>query len=100
MSDDVFILGAFSTPAGRFFGQSPKELVRAAYLGVLGDARIDGGAIGHIWFSNMLLDFWGQPNVKGQVCLLPPLSPTRFARGASRGTFGERVLIWDFGFSR
>lgn len=71
MSDDVFILGAFSTPAGRFFEQSPKQLVRAAYLGVLGDARIDGGAIGHIWFSNMLLDFWGQPNVKGQVCLLP-----------------------------
>jgi acetyl-CoA acetyltransferase len=69
--DDVFIIGIHSTPTGRFFDQSPKDLVRAAYLGVLEDAQIDGNAIGHIWFSNMLLDFWGQPNVKGQVCLLP-----------------------------
>jgi acetyl-CoA acyltransferase len=71
MRDDVFILGAYSTPAGRFFERSPKDLVREAYLGALQDAGIDGGAIGHVWFSNMMLDFWGQPNVKGQVCLLP-----------------------------
>jgi acetyl-CoA acetyltransferase len=69
--DDVFIIGIHSTPAGRFFDQSPKDLVRSAYLGVLRDAQIDGSAIGHIWFSNMMLDFWGQPNVKGQVCFLP-----------------------------
>jgi acetyl-CoA acetyltransferase len=68
---DVYILGIHSTPAGRFPEKSPKDLVRAAYLGALEDARIDGGAIGHAWFSNMMLDFWGQPNVKGQVCLLP-----------------------------
>ena len=71
MDNDAFILGAFSTPVGRFFEKSPRDLVRAAYLGVLEDAKMDGGAIGHIWFSNMVLDFWGQPNVKGQVCLLP-----------------------------
>jgi acetyl-CoA acetyltransferase len=69
--EDVFIVGIFSTPAGRFFEKSPKELVRTAYLGALQDAKIDGKAIGHIWFSNMMLDFWGQPNVKGQVCLMP-----------------------------
>ncbi len=71
MNDDVFIVGIFSTPAGRCFEQSPKDLVRAAYLGVLADARVDGGEIGHVWFSNMMLDFWGQPNIKGQVCLQP-----------------------------
>jgi len=71
MIEDVFILGIYSTPAGRFPERSPKDLVREAYLGVLEDAGIDGSAIGHVWFSNMMLDFWGQPNVKGQVCLLP-----------------------------
>jgi acetyl-CoA acetyltransferase len=69
--DDVFIVGIYSTPVGRFFEKSPKELVREAYLRALKDAHLDGGAIGHIWFSNMMLDFWGQPNVKGQVCLMP-----------------------------
>jgi len=69
--DDVFIVGAYGTPTGRFFERSPKDLVREAYLGVLKDAHVEGDAIGHVWFSNMMLDFCGQPNVKGQVCLLP-----------------------------
>jgi len=73
MVEDVFILGIYSTPAGRFLERSPKDLVRDAYLGALKDAGVDGRAIGHVWFSNMMLDFWGQPNVKGQVCLLPLL---------------------------
>jgi acetyl-CoA acetyltransferase len=71
MKDDVFIVGIYSTPVDRFFELSPKDLVRSAYLGALADARLEGDAIGHIWFSNMMLDFWGQPNVRGQVCLLP-----------------------------
>lgn len=71
MIEDVFILGIYSTPAGRFFERSPKDLTREAYLGALKDAKIDGRDIGHVSFSNMMLDFWGQPNVKGQVCLLP-----------------------------
>ncbi len=71
MPDDVFIIASYSTAAGRFLDLSPKDLVRLAYAGVLADARLDGSAIGHIWFSNMMLDFWGQPNVRGQVCLMP-----------------------------
>jgi len=71
MAGSVFIIGSYSTPAGRFAELSPKDLARAAYAGVLADARIEGDAIGHVWFSNMMLDFWGQPNVRGQVCLLP-----------------------------
>lgn len=71
MPDDVFIIASYSTAAGRFLDLSPKDLVRLAYAAVLADARLDGSAIGHIWFSNMMLDFWGQPNVRGQVCLMP-----------------------------
>ncbi len=71
VTEDVFILGSYSTPAGRFPDKSPKDLVRDAFAGVLEDAGVDGGAIGHVWFSSMMLDFWGQPNVQGQVCLLP-----------------------------
>jgi hypothetical protein len=59
MIDDVFIIGVYSTAAGRFADRGPKDLVRDAYVGVLADARLDPGAIGHVWFSNMLLDFWG-----------------------------------------
>jgi len=69
--EDVYIIGIYSTPAGKFYERSPKELVRDACLGVLKDSTLDGRDIGHIWFSNMMLDFWGQPNVKGQVCLMP-----------------------------
>jgi acetyl-CoA acyltransferase len=68
---EVFIIGSFSTAVGRFPNKTPKELTREACLGVLHDSGIDPKLIGHVWFSNMLLDFWGQPNVKGQVCLLP-----------------------------
>ena len=68
---EVYIIGSFSTVAGKFPDLTPKDLTRKAYLGVLQDAGINPEAIGHVWFSNMFLDFWGQPNVKGQVCLLP-----------------------------
>jgi acetyl-CoA acyltransferase len=71
LTSDVYVVGIFSTPAGRFPEKSPKDLVRYAYLGALADAGIDGAAIGHVWFSNMMLDFWGQPNVQGQVCMMP-----------------------------
>lgn len=81
--DDVFIVGAYSTAAGRFYERSPKDLVREAYLGVLKDAGLDGGAIGHVWFSNMMLDFWGQPNVRGQVCVLPLVEEGLLPRGVA-----------------
>lgn len=68
---EVFIIGSFSTATGRFPDRTPKELTRQAYLGVLRDSGIDPEVIGHVWFSNMFLDFWGQPNVRGQACLLP-----------------------------
>ncbi len=71
MPEDVFIVGIYSTPAGEFPELSPKSLVRAAYAGALADARVDGANIGQVWFSNMMLDFWGQHNVRGQVCLMP-----------------------------
>lgn len=71
MREEVFIIGIYSTPAGEFPELSPKSLVRAAYAGALADARIDGANIGQVWFSNMMLDFWGQHSVKGQVCLMP-----------------------------
>lgn len=62
---EVFIIGSFSTAVGRFPNKTPKELTRDAYLGVPHDSGIDPKLIGHVWFSNMLLDFLGQPSVKG-----------------------------------
>ena len=97
--DDVCIVGIYSTPVGRFFGKSPKELVREAYLGALQDARLDGSAIGHIWFSNMMLDFWGQPNVKGTIVTLRPgmsyqVSYGRSSHRSSTKT-GAKLFIVD-----
>jgi acetyl-CoA acetyltransferase len=72
MRGSVFIIGSFATPVGRFADRSPQDLTRAAVAGTLADAGVgDGGAIGHIWFSNMLLDYWGQSSIKGQICLAP-----------------------------
>ena len=66
MSNDVFIIGAFSTTFGKKLEQSYKALVREAYLGVLGDSglpvaiepsRGDRSAhdISAAWFSNTTL---------------------------------------------
>jgi hypothetical protein len=52
MVEDVFILGSFSTPAGRFLERSPKALVREAGALQVANARIGlaengGGLIGN-----------------------------------------------------
>ncbi|MCX7171847.1 MAG: thiolase family protein [Proteobacteria bacterium] len=67
--EDVFVIGIHGTPTGRFANKGLKQLVREAYLGVLADGKLETtAAIGGIWFSNLLMDYWGQPYVKGQVC--------------------------------
>ena len=99
MAGDVFILGIYSTPAGRFPELSPKELARRAYLGALEDAHIDSSAIGHAWFSNMLLDFWGQPNVKGQVCLLPLIEERLLPSGIAISNVEAACASASFAFN-
>ena len=81
---EAFILGAYSTAVGRFPEKGPKELTRDAYLGVLADARLDDpDVIESAWFGNLMMDYWGQPYVKGQLCMSPLMSEGLFPRGVA-----------------
>lgn len=69
---DVYLLGVGATAVGRFFDRSFEELVREAVLDALADAGMsDGEEIGSVWFSNVLMDYFGQPAGKGAACLTP-----------------------------
>ncbi|KKW63315.1 hypothetical protein AAV95_17740 [Mycolicibacterium elephantis] len=80
---DSYILGIYATSVGKFIDESPKDLTREAYLGVLADARLDDpDVIGAAWFSNMLMANQGQPYLKGQLCMTPLVNDRLFPRGA------------------
>ncbi len=69
---DVYVVGAFSTPFGRFPDKSYKELTRETYLGALADVGLaDGEGIGMAWFSNCGMWVDGQACIRGQVCFTP-----------------------------
>lgn len=69
---DVFILGIYGTSVGRFPDLDPKTLTRLAYVGAMEDAGLeDRSAIGGVWYGNMMMDYWGQPYTKGQLCMAP-----------------------------
>ena len=69
---DVYILGIHATPVGRYAGREFSDLLRETYLGVLADAGLENGHdVGHVWFSNYMMDYWGQPYIRGQVCMRP-----------------------------
>lgn len=68
----VYVLGSFTTPFQKWPDKSLKDLTREAYLGALGDAGAVGGDdIQAAWFGNCLMDYWGQPMTRGNVCFIP-----------------------------
>jgi acetyl-CoA acetyltransferase len=78
------VLGVAGTPAGRQPERSFSDLVREAYLGALADAGMaDGSALTHAWFSNLLMDFWGQSAGKGHAALTPLIREGVFPAGVS-----------------
>ncbi len=69
---DVHILGSATTPFKRWPEKTHFDLTREAVLAVLRDAGLDdGAAIGSVHFGNCALHLFGQPNIRGQVALLP-----------------------------
>jgi acetyl-CoA acetyltransferase len=76
---DVHVLGTATTPFQRWPDTSHLELTRQAVLAVLTDAGLDeGSAIGSVHFGNCALHLFGQPNIRGQVALLPLIQEGRF----------------------
>lgn len=70
-ADDVFILGIGTSPVGRQPGSSFTDLVAEAVRNVLSDAQVDPELLTHVWFSNYMMDFWGQRACRGQEVLTP-----------------------------
>lgn len=72
MTQDVYVLGSFTTKFQRWPDKSIKELTREAYEGVLRDAGMStGGQITAAWFSNCLMHMWGQASAKGNMAFIP-----------------------------
>jgi len=85
MKKDVYVIGAFTTPFGKWPELSFKDLTRQAYLGVLADAGFaNGDPIQSAWFGNAFMGNWGQTSIRGQVCFSPLVR---------EGLFPERVPI-------
>lgn len=84
MSTDVHIVGIAATAAGRQPDRSFTDLVREAYLAALADAGMqDRPAFGHVWFSNLLMDYWGQSAGKGHAVLTPLIRDGSLPAGAA-----------------
>lgn len=80
---DAYIIGAYTTPFGRFHNRSYKDLTREAYLGALADAGMDNGdGIDFGYFSNCGMWVDNQACIRGQVCFTPLVR---------EGLFPERV---------
>lgn len=69
---DVHVLGSATTAFKRWPDKTHLDLTREAVLQVLADAGLgDGSALGSVHFGNCAMHLFGQPNIRGQVALLP-----------------------------
>jgi len=72
MSNDVYVLGVYTTAFGKRPEASFKDLTREAYLGALADAGLESGReIAAAWFGNCLMHYWGQALTRGNVAFIP-----------------------------
>jgi len=93
---DVHVFASATTPFKRWPDKTHLDLTREAVLAVLKDGGLDDGSpIGSIHFGNCAMHLFGQPNIRGQVALLPlmregrltPQTPiTNVEAGCATGT--------------
>jgi acetyl-CoA acetyltransferase len=88
---NAYVIATSCTPFGKYPNKSFKELTREAYLPLLKDAGLDDGSrINTSWFSNVKMEMFKQPNIRGQVCfsglveegLFPQYAPMINVEGA------------------
>lgn len=78
---DVYIIGVFATPVGKYLDRSFGDLVRWAYEGALSDAGMESGdEIEACYFSSYMADFHGQNMCRGNNFCLPLMVDGRMAR--------------------
>ena len=81
------IIGADSTPFGKWPHRSYKDLTEETCRSVLADAGLpDGRQVDEIWFANCTMQRMGQANIRGQVCL------SRLLRD---GVFAPRTPVFN-----
>ncbi len=69
---DVYIIGIYATPAGKYMDLSHKELTRRAYVGALSDAGMEKGSdIQTCYFANTMSCVFGQYILQGQSWMIP-----------------------------
>src|SRR3546814_18093832 len=69
MSPSVYILGVGSTPVRKQPERGFTDLVTEAFTAAVEDARLDDvDRIEGTWFSNSLMDFWGQREIGRASC--------------------------------
>ena len=70
--DSVYILGLGSTVVGRQPERGFTDLARESIQRACDDAGIDDPDVfDQVWFSNYMMDFWGQRACRGQEVLTP-----------------------------
>ncbi len=87
--DAVYILGLGATTVGRQPERSFTDLAREAMRGAFAESGLaDPEVLDQVWFSNYMMDFWGQRACRGQEVLTPLVkaecSPRRCQSSTSR----------------
>jgi acetyl-CoA acetyltransferase len=72
MSNNVYIVGSYSTQFKKWPEKSFRDMTRDAVVGVLEDAGMDrGDEIEFVWFGHTGTGGWGPVGYFGQICLVP-----------------------------
>jgi acetyl-CoA acyltransferase len=79
----TYVLGVGGTSVGRHPSRSFSDLAQEALEAAFLDGDIDPQVVSHCWFSNVLMDYWGQRGCRGQEVLAPLVASGSFPRGVA-----------------
>lgn len=69
---NVYILGSYGIPVGKWVDKSHRDIVREAYVGALKDAGLENGdCIESVWSGTSMLHSWEQYCIAGHIMVLP-----------------------------
>ena len=82
--NNVYVVGSYGIPVGKWTEKSHRDIVRDAYLGALKDSGLDKDCIGSLWSGCSMLHSWKQYCIIGQIMTVPLVN---------EGLLPERVAI-------
>lgn len=68
---EAYVIGVGATRFGRHPSITHRSLTEEAVRNALSDAGLAGGGapVEQVWFGSCAMHVWGQPNIRGQVCV-------------------------------